>query len=220
VKNLGRTCLVTLLSVGMLGLPTMGASEKPLGLIIQAQDAQLESSLAAAGATVYPGDGLSTLPGGTLRLKIGGGQIYMLAQSEMRLAEVDGTVQAAVSRGTVGFSSGATDRLELQTPMGIVRGESGLPAYGQVSVTSPTQMIVSAYTGNLELDYNGDVHTINAGSSYSVSLESDPAQGPSGSGTISAINHHIVVKLIAAAVVGVASYFIYKTLCESPSRVN
>lgn len=220
MKNLGKSSVVALLIAGMAVLPAIGATEKPLGMVIQAQSAHLESAEAAAGATVYPGDGLSTEPGGTLRLKVGGGQIYMLSQSEMRLAEVDGAVQASVSHGTVGFSAGSADRVELQTPMGILRSADGRPVYGQISMTSPTQMIVSAYTGELELDYNGDVHTITAGNSYSVSLASDPAQGPTGSGTVQAINHHIIVKVVAAAVMGVSAYFIYRTLCESPSKVN
>lgn len=221
MKKLGTSCLAVLLAIATAGLPTFGADEKPLGLIVQAQDAQLEGAAAAAGATVYPGDGLSTDPGGSLRLKVGGGQIYMLSQSQLRLAEVDGAVQAAVTRGVVGFSAGSADRLELQTPEGILRATNGRPAYGQVALTSPTQMIISAYTGDLELDYNGDIHTINAGSSYSVSLEPDPPQGPSGSGTTtSAVNHHIVVKIIAAAVLGVGAYFMYRELCESPSKVK
>lgn len=219
VRKSGTSCLAVLLAIATAGLPTLGADEKPLGLIVQAQAAQLEGAAAAAGATVYPGDGLSTDSGGSLRLKVGGGQIYMLSQSQIRLAEVDGAVQASVSKGVVGFSAGAADRLELQTPEGILKAANGRPAYGQVALTSPTQMIVSAYTGDLELDYNGDVHEITAGTSYSVSLEADP-QGPSGSGTTSAVNHHIVVKIIAAAVLGVGSYFMYRELCESPSKVH
>jgi hypothetical protein len=222
VKKLGTSCLAVLLAIATAGLPAFGADEKPLGLIVQADSAQLEGAAAATGATVYPGDGLTTDPGGSLRLKVGGGQIYMLSQSQLRLAEVDGAVQASVTRGVVGFSAGAADRLELQTPEGILRAANGRPAYGQVALTSPTQMIISAYTGDMELDYNGDIHTINAGSSYSVSLEPDPAaQGPSGSGTTtSALNRHIVVKVIAAAVLGVAAYFMYRELCESPSKVK
>lgn len=220
MRKLGSSCLAVLLAIATAGLPTFAADEKPLGLIVQAQAALLEGASAAAGATVYPGDGLSTDSGGSLRLKVGGGQIYMLSQSQIRLAEVDGAVQASVTKGVVGFSAGAADRLELQTPEGILRAANGKPAYGQVALTSPTQMIVSAYTGDLELDYNGDIHEINAGSSYSVSLEADPSQGPSGSGTTSAVNHHIVIKIIAAAVLGVGSYFMYRELCESPSKVH
>lgn len=223
MKNLGTSCLVAILIASMAAWPAFGATAQPLGLVIQAQDAHLEAAVAAAGATVYPGDGLSTDSGGTLRLKVGGGQIYMLSQTGMRLAQVDGYVQADVARGTVGFSSGSADRMQLQTPMGVVRAAGGKPAYGQVSILSPTQMTISAFTGDLELNYNGDVHEISAGNSYSVSLEADPAssaQGPSGSGTTSAINHHIIVKVIAAAVVGVTSYILYKELCESPSKVR
>jgi hypothetical protein len=221
VKNLGKSCLAVFLTAWMTALPALGANETPLGLVIQAQGAHLEGDAATPGANVYPGDGLSTETGGTLRLKLGGGQIYLLSQSEIRLAQVDGIIQASVNQGVVGFSVVAGEPLELLTPEGILKAADGKPAYGQVSLTSPTTMVVSSFSGELELDFEGDVHTISSGSSYSVSLEpGPPSQGPSGSGTVSPVNHHIVIKIIAAAVLGVVAYVLYDQLCESPSKVN
>lgn len=209
----------------MACLPVMGAGERPLGMVIQAQDARVEGTAAAVGANVYPGDGLSTDPGGALRLKLGGGQIYMLAQSEVRLAEAHGAIQAVVNRGVVGFSSGVTGGMELQTPEGVLRAAHGKSAYGQVALTGPAEMTVTAFTGDLVLDYYGDIHPISAGSSYSVSLEPGPgpvpAQEPAGSGVpSSAINHHIVTRVVAAAILAGVSYILYKQLCESPSKID
>ncbi|MGH9757329.1 MAG: hypothetical protein ACRD4M_06295 [Candidatus Acidiferrales bacterium] len=206
---------------GLLSLPAMAASEKPLGMVIQAQGAQLENAAAAIGATVYPGDALTTGPSGTLRLKVGGGQIYMLSASSMRLAQIDDVVQATITGGTVGFSTTPGDRMQLDTPVGVLSPVPGKSAYGQISFASPKRMIISAYTGDMELNVEGITHTINAGTTYSVTVEpGPPPQGASGTGTISALNHHLVMKAVATAAGGLGAYFIYEELSESPSNVS
>ena len=199
----------------------MAASEKPVGMVIQAQGAQLENAAAAIGATVYPGDALTTDPGGTLRLKVGSGQIYMLSASSMRLAQIDDAVQATITSGTVGFSATPGDRLQLDTPVGILSPVPGKSAYGQITFATPKQMIIAAYTGDLELSFDGTMHTINAGTTYSVTVEpGPPPQSASGAGTVSALNRHLAIKAVATAAGGVAAYFIYQELTESPSTVS
>ncbi|HTZ73825.1 MAG TPA: hypothetical protein VMB47_07890 [Candidatus Aquilonibacter sp.] len=225
-KRPAAACLAVALAAAMAALPVMGAGEQPLGMVIQAQDSHLGGALAAAGANVYPGDGLSTDPGGTLRLKVGSGQIYMLSESEVRLAQANGAVQAIVNRGVVGFSASSSGGMELQTPEGVLRAANGKSAYGQVALTSPTEMTVTSFNGDLVLDYYGDVHPIPSGSSYSVSLEPGPGpqptpQGPAGSGAPShAINTHIVTRIIAVAALAGVAFVLYKQICESPSKVN
>ncbi|MGB6978790.1 MAG: hypothetical protein WBD66_06255 [Candidatus Acidiferrales bacterium] len=221
MRPLFRSCLITMVSAALMGLPAMGASEKPLGMVIQAQSALLETAQAQMGATVYAGDAMSTDSGGSLRLKVGNGQVYLLSSSAMRLAEIDGAVQATVKSGTVGFSSGPNSPVVLETPEGIVKSADGRPAYGQVTLTGPNQMVISAYTGDLLVEYAGQVEEINAGNSYTVTMEPGPApQNGQGSGTHASVNNHIVVKIVAAAVVGVLAYVSYHELCESPSKVK
>ena len=88
-------------------------------------------------------------------------------------------------------------------------------------------MIVSAYRGDLIVDNNGELHTIPEGKSFRVSMDLDPAQpqpnaaaaqGPYGTGVKPAVNPHFIIKLTAVAIVGVATYFIYQELSESPSK--
>lgn len=226
MRTIARSCLVVLLVGGLLNLPLFAANEKPLGMIIHAEQAQLGTARAAVGATVYPGDTLATDAGGTLRLKVGSAQIYLLSASAAKLAENTNFTHAVVNRGTVGFSSSLSDPLELETPLGIVRPASG-PAYGQVTLTGAREMIVSAYHGDLVVDYNGETHTIPEGKSYRVTMDLDPAaqpaaapQGPYGTGVKPAVNPHFLLKLTAVAIVGVATYFIWEELSESPSKPN
>jgi len=224
VRDIARSCLVAFLMVGMLNLPVFAANEKPLGMVIQAEEAQLGSAKATVGATVYPGDSIATGTGGTMRLKVGSGQLYLLSASAATLAENTSAFHAVVNRGTVGFSSPAVEPFELETPLGVVRPAAGA-TYGQVTLTGPREMIVSAYRGDLIVDNNGELHTIPEGKSFRVSMDLDPvqpqpnaAQGPYGSGVKPAVNPHFIIKLTAVAIVGVATYFIYQELSESPSK--
>ena len=141
MRVVGRTCLMVMLICGMVNFPAMAANEKPLGSIIQADKALLGNADAIIGATVYPGDALTTATGGTIRLKVGAGQLYLLGGSAATLTDVPSVVRAKVERGTVGFSTAPAYPIELDTPEGLVRGTSA-QSYGQVTLTGPREMIV------------------------------------------------------------------------------
>ncbi|MGB0036043.1 MAG: hypothetical protein WBP79_11270 [Candidatus Acidiferrales bacterium] len=234
MRLIARSCLVAFLVAGLVNLPALAANEKALGLVIQAQSARLGGANAVVGATVYPGDALATEVGGTLRMKIGSGQIYLLSASGVILAENADAVQATVTHGTVGFSTSSSDRLDLLIPEGIVRAFNGQPAYGQVAIVSPTEVVISAYRGALVLDNDGELHTIGAGSSYRVTMVPDAApQAPAGAGTkespsrsspdsnvVHTKRRHLVFALMVLGAMGIASYFIYDKLSESSYKLS
>lgn len=222
MRTAGRSCLIVFLVCGLVNFPAAAASEKPLGSIIQADKALLGNAEAILGATVYPGDALSTWAGGTVRLKLGAGQLYLLGGSAATLGEQPSAVRAKVERGTVGFTSAAANPVELETPEGIVRGATG-QAYGQVTLTGPREMLVSAYRGELVVEYGEESHTIAEGKSYSVTLvddEPEPAapQQPQGSGVKRAVKRHLLVKLVLVGALAVGSYFLWQELCESSEK--
>jgi len=228
VRYILKSFLVAVLSVGLIGLPSFAATEKPLGLVTQAQEAHLGSATVAIGTTVYPGDTLATDEGGTVRLKVGGSQFYLLSSSAATLSAGSNVVNASVARGTVGFSSNGTDQLSLEIPEGTLRAANGQPGYGQVTILSSREVIISAYRGTLVLDNDGDLHEIPAGKSYRVTMDLDPAtepQGPAGAGgdnnrVVAPRHRHLLFDLIvlgAAAGAGVALWY---HLSESPSNPN
>ena len=225
MRTIARSCLVAFLIGGLMNTPLLAANEKPLGMVIQADAAQLGSARATVGATVYPGDSIATSVGGTMRLKVGSGQLYLLSSSAATLAENTSAFHAVINHGTVGFSSSVAEPFELETPLGVVRPSAG-PAYGQVTLTGPREMIVSAYRGDLIVDNNGELHTIPEGKSFRVTADLDPseppnaaaAQGPYGTGVKPAVNPHFILKLTAVAVLAVGTYFLYRELSESPSK--
>jgi hypothetical protein len=227
VRYIFKSFLVAILSVGLIGIPSFAANEKPLGLVTQAQEAHLGSATVAIGTTVYPGDTLATDEGGTVRLKVGGSQFYLLSSSAATLSAGSNVVNASVARGTVGFSSNGSDQLSLEIPEGTLRAANGQPGYGQVTILSSREVIISAYRGTLVLDNDGDLHEIPAGKSYRVTMDLDPAvepQGPAGAGgnnkVVAPRHRHLLFDLIvlgAAAGAGVALWY---HLSESPSNPN
>jgi hypothetical protein len=229
LRLIGRYCLVVVLVMGMVDLPGFAANEKPLGLVLQAQEAHMDNAKLAVGTTVYPGDTVATDTGGTLRLKLGTNQIYLLAWSAATLAQDAAIVHAVVNHGTVGFSSNGTDKIELEIPEGILHAADGLPAYGQVTIMSPLEVVISAYRGTLVLDNEGELHTIPAGKSYRVTMELEPAAlAPAAQDTQSdnaqtvkpRRRKRLAFYLIFTGALAGITYAVWQELAESPSKFD
>jgi hypothetical protein len=227
VRIAARLCLVVLLVASLLDIPAFAAAEKPLGMVIQAQEAQLDNAKLAVGTTVYPGDTVVTDAGGRLRLKLGGSQLYLLAESAATLSQNAAVVHAVVSRGTVGFSSNGADNVELEIPEGILRAADGRPAYGQVTILSAQEVVISAYRGALVLDNDGELHTIPEGKSYRVTMDFDqseqqaPAASTGGDNPIvqprKRRRRKLAFYLIFTGAIAGMSYAIWDHLDVSPS---
>jgi len=227
VRLMARFCLVVLLAVSLLDLPAFAAVEKPLGSVIQAQEAQLDNAKLEVGTSIYRGDTVGTDAGGGLRLKLGGSQLYLLADSAATLAQNATAIHALVTRGTVGFSSNGADNIELEIPQGILRAADGQPAYGQVTIRSAQEVVISAYRGALVLDNDGELHTIAAGKSYRVTLEWEQAEqtSPTSTGGDNPIiqprkrrRRKLAFYLIFTGALAGATYAIWDHLDESPSQ--
>jgi hypothetical protein len=228
MRVLSRSCLIAILIAGLLNISTFAANEAPLGLVTQAQSAQIGNSKVEIGTTIFPGDVLATDVGGTLRLKFGADQLYLLSSSSASLARTatNSTVHALVNRGTVGFSSSGTDQIELEIPEGVLRAAKGEPAYGQVTIVGPQEVVISAYRGTLVLEYNGEFRSIPAGKSYRVTMDLERAaepQAPAGVGGSTpspkkALNTPTLVwALVAVGAAGGVGYVIWDVLSESSS---
>jgi hypothetical protein len=227
MRSVARPCIAAMLA-GLLAFPGFAANEKPLGSVIQAQSAQISDSKVAIGTTVYPGDKVQTDAGGALRLRMGTTQLYLLASSSATLGQRSDALFAEVSRGTVGFSSNGADQLELEVPEGVIRAANGQPAYGQVTIVGPAEIIVSAFHGSLILDNDGELHTIPEGKSYRVTMDLEPAAAPApatpayrdDANTTQAKRKRrkLAFFLLFAGVGALATYGIWTELSESPSK--
>ena len=214
-----RCLLIALICCGLLDLqmlpPLRAAGVKPFGVVALADRAHVSDAAAANGATVYPGDALYTEGGGTLRLTIGKGQVYLLSSSSANLGQRAEVFTASVLRGTVGFSSLTAQQFELDTPEGIIHAANGLPAFGQVTLTGPKELTVTALKGSLLLERNDQKLTVLEGQSYDVALvPNDPSQGSAG--VKSAYNEHLVWRLIVVGVAAGVGYWLWRHFSESP----
>ena len=227
MRSVARLCLAVLLVASLLDLPSFAAAEKPLGMVIQAQEAQLDNAKLEVGTSIYRGDTVATDAGGGLRLKLGGSQLYLLAESAATIAQNATAVHALVTRGTVGFSSNGADSVELEIPQGILRAADGQPAYGQVTMMSVQEVVISAYRGALVLDNDGELHTILAGENYRVSMEFEQAEQQTPAASAGGDNpiiqprkrrrRKLVFYLIFTGAMAGISYAIWDHLDESPS---
>jgi hypothetical protein len=183
-----RSWLVVFLTFSLLNVPVFAASEKPLGMVVTADHAQLDNAKAAVGADVFSGDAVATEPDGSLRMKVGASEVYLLASSSVTFAPREDKVQAKIDRGTVGFSTPASSQFEVETPLGVVSGANGQHVFGQVSVVTPTSMLVTAYEGALVVrSANGQEKMVDEGQTYEATLLPDGAggggQAPAGAGS-------------------------------------
>jgi hypothetical protein len=223
-----RACLIAILMAALLNLPAYAANDSPLGMIIQAEGlAHLGPAKAAIGSTVYPGDSIFTEAGGTMRMRVGTSQVYLLSDSGASLSQGKDMVHVVVAHGTVGFSSPVNDPIGLDTPLGFVHPVPGRAAFGQVVLNSRIEMIVTAYHGDLLVEENGNTHTILEGKSYRITTDLEPPAQPNsssqsgqGSGTtksaMSSPKGEVIAIVGAAALL---SWLAWSEFCESPSRM-
>jgi hypothetical protein len=220
--------MAILMVLALLDIPALAATAKPLGLVVQAREAMLDNSTLAVGTTVFPGDTVQTDEGGTLRLKFGTNQLYLLSSSAATFSQNENTIRATVGRGIVGFSSNASSELELAIPQGILRAARGQAASGQVTITTPQEVVISSYQGALVLDNEGEFHTIPAGKTYRVTMDLQPAAEPAAparrdqdpnkdAGVIPTKRRKLYFELILVGAAAIGTYFIWREVTVSPS---
>lgn len=172
-----RSSLIAIVIAGLLNLSCLAASEKPLGMVVTSQHARLANANAVAGVSVYTGDTFATDAEGSLRLNLRGIQVYLLASSSAKLLQQENTVLASVDRGTLGFSTATPGQIEIETPLATVRGVNGKNVHGQVALTGPAKMTVTAFEGTLLVSANDQEQIVKPGQSYSVSVAPQTAGG-------------------------------------------
>lgn len=211
MRTLLQAVIISTLAVSLIYAPIAGAAAKAVGVVVHAEAATLGGSAAAGGSTVFSGDRLATRKDGTLRMRVGAGQVYLLAGSAATLQSAGEGFQAALERGTVGFAVAAAQPALVLASGAVVRPAGARAAHGEVTVVGPRELIVSSYRGDVEVAFEGETFLVEAGNSYHVTI-ADP-QGPVGVGDSDARRRRLlVVWLGIAAAGGVTGFALWRAL--------
>jgi len=215
VCRLLRLSLIAVLVASSASAPAHSAA-RPLGNILFAENARLGSVAATAGATVFAGDRIATEAGGSIRIRIGTGQIYMPSASAITLGEYPAGVSATLSRGAVGFAAQEESLIVVKASEALIRPKTSQPTHGQVEVVAPKELLVSSYRGALEVVVGTEVNTVPEATTYRVLLETEP-QEPLGAGAGPAQKKRAALIFVGAAIAaGVITFVILRNL--SPEK--
>jgi hypothetical protein len=189
VRILFTAGLVVLFSAALVGAPAMAApaspASAPLGVVLQADHAQLGAVVTSGGATIYDGDRLQTNGEGTLRATLGGPQLYLRNNTITQVHSLPNGFSADLAGGTVIVSSTEGQTFQLLVDGAIIRPVGTQSVVAQVTRVSATELRLSSNRGAFEVAMGDEVRTVNAGTAYRMEVEPDTASsdpGPQGNG--------------------------------------
>jgi hypothetical protein len=205
VRTFFASSLVAVLSAMLIGIPTTAMpanpASAPLGSVVQAERAHLGADITSGGATIYDGDRLETQEDGTMRARLGGSQMYLRPSTVADVHGLSNGYSASLLRGTVIASSPEGQTFQLLANGAIIRPADTHAAVAQVTWVNPKELLLSSNLGVIQVSFEGDVKTIEAGNSFRMEIEpSNQNPGPQGSGAPThGGNNHAIYILIAVA---------------------
>jgi hypothetical protein len=176
--------VLAILAHQSMAVAAAGSVSSPLGVVLQANHAQVGASSAVTGDTLFDGDSLATENGGTLQVRFGGSQAYFLAQSSAVLHQAGTGFGATLTSGTVVLSSQAGETFHLVADGASIRPATTQPTVGQVTLVSPTELQLISSKGSLEVSLDGETKTLLEGQSVRMLIqpvEEASAPDPQGS---------------------------------------
>jgi hypothetical protein len=196
--------------------------EKALGYVVAANNSYLDDETAMAGANIYPCDVLETDNYGSLQAQFAGSQIVLSPSSTVVLAGRPQEVRVIIIHGVTTFSASSAAALIVETPAGTLREPSGSAYSGTVSITGPTELVLSAVRGAIGIDTAGGLRTVSAGESARITFDRPADESCHESGYVRAVRDRrkIGFYLIGGAAAGAAGYFTWSELTESPTTIK
>jgi hypothetical protein len=184
VRKLAISFFLLFLTGAFVQMPALAApggspsAAATMGIVLQANHAQVSADLAASGATVFDGDSLLTDSLGTLQVRFGGSQAYLLPNSAATVHQSAAGFGATLTGGTVIVSSSGGQAFFLLADGATIRPGSSQPTTAQITMVSPHELNLVSEKGSLEISMDSEVKTIAEGSSFRMVI--DPA-GAAGS---------------------------------------
>jgi hypothetical protein len=222
VRNLLLGFLVASLSLVLIESPvaaTPAASPSvPLGVVLSAENSNVGAGDATTGATIYDGDHLQTQANSTLRMKLGSGQMLLRHNTVAEVHALPNGFSANLGAGTVVVSSAQGQTFQVFADGATIHPANAQRTSAEVSMISPTELVLTSTRGTLEVRMGDEVKTMEAGSSYRLEVESaDPGAAANPQGPIAAGKNHFLWILIP--VVGVVTGIVIWRAVMSPSSM-
>lgn len=207
MRNLFTAVLVAIFSVALVGAPIMAAPASspsvPLGVVVAADNPNVGAGVSTTGVTIYDGDRLETPANSSLRVRLGSGQMVLRQNTVALVHAFPNGFSADLNNGTVVVSSPEGKTFQLIADGATIRPANAQATSGQISMISPTELVLTGTRGTLEVTMGDEVKTVEAGSSYRLEVESEDAgSNPSPQGPHPAARNHfiwILIPVIAAA---------------------
>jgi len=219
VRSLLKSSLLTILSIMLVGIPMMAMPANPpsapLGSVMQADRAHQGVDLASGGATIYDGDRLETQDDGTLRARLGKSQLYM---QQSTIAEVHGLsngYSANLLHGTVIASSPEGQTFQLLANGATVRPATAHATVARVTWVNANELLLTSNLGAIQVTYEGDVKTIEPGSSVRMEIKTDESAGPGPQGAPTHGGRNRAVYFVIAAAGVATGIGIWRVLVSS-----
>ncbi len=209
--------MIALLGVMLLEAPVMaappGSPSAPLGIVLAAENAHAGVDTTYSGATIYDGDRLVTQDIGTMRVRLGTGQIFLHQNTSTQVHAIPNGFSADLDVGTVSISSSEGQTFQLLADGATIRPATPHPTTAQIAKISPTELILTSTRGALQITMGDEVKTVEAGSSYKMEVESE-ASDPQGRPPVPAAKNHFILILIGG--IGIATGLIIWRALVSP----
>ncbi len=208
MTKLFTAILIAALSLVLIEAPVMAAPASspsaPLGVVVAAENANVGAGVTTGGATIYDGDRLQTPANSTLRVRLGSGQMVLRQNTIADVHAFPNGFSANLDNGTVVVSSAEGQTFQLIADGATVRPANSQATSGQISMISPTELILTGTRGTLQVTMGDEVETVEAGSSYRLEVESeDPGPNPQAPHP-TARNHFLWIAIpVIAAVTGI-----------------
>jgi hypothetical protein len=148
----------------------------PLGVVVSAESSNLGAGVTTSGATIYDGDHLRTQENSTLRIRLGSGQMVLRQSTRADVHAFPNGYSASLAEGTVVVSSPEGQTFQLIADGATIRPANSQATSGQISMISPTELILTGIRGTLEVSMGDEVKTVEAGSSYRLEVEPEDAE--------------------------------------------
>jgi hypothetical protein len=218
VRKICHAFLIATLGVLLVEAPVLaappGTPSAPLGIVMAAENAHAGVDVTYSGATIYDGDHLVTQDDGTMRVRLGTGQIFLHQTTSAQVHSVANGFSADLDAGTVSVSSSQGQTFQLLVDGATIRPATSQPTSAQISKINPTEVVLTSTRGALQITMGDEVKTLEAGNSYKMEVESEDPGQKRQPPFATARNHFIIIVI---ALIGVATALIVWRALVSPT---